>query len=752
MKQNLFNLISDFMKKALFTILLFVFVLSTIHAQKPTDYLIRNGKSDYLILLSENASAEEIRASEWLSTTLEKMTGCELPVVLSDQPLAGNHIIIRKGITIASGDGFSVSLNGKNVLIEGGSNKGCIYGVCEWLERLGFAYYSPDYVFVPDLKDVLLPEKAFGGSSPNTYRNVHGSFGNDPDYADFNRINVIDDMFAEGYYVHTFNRLLPWQEYFAAHPEYYTFRTGKRLIDQLCLSNPEVLRIVIEKLEEEMQLQPDQKVWSVSQNDNPTFCECDDCLKIIEEEKSPAGPVIRFVNQVAEHFPDKVISTLAYTFSRQAPVLTKPLENVQIMLCTIELNRSKPIATDPTSTDFLKDLTDWGKVSNHIYLWDYTVDFEHSISPFPNLHVLQPNLQLFVKNHVKEHFQQSNTGVGHEFSELKSWVLAKLLWNPEADVPALIESFTNGFYGPAAPWIRKYIYQMQDELLKSGERLDIYGPPTQHANGFLSAENIAQYNSYFDEAEKAVSDNPDLLLHVRTARMPLQYAIMEIGKSDMFGPRGWYEEIGEDFVVQPKMTACLESFNQTSKDCQSAPVNESGLTPEQYYQATKRFIDVQVKGNQAFRKKVTASPLSAEKYSRGDLSLLTNGVRGANDFKVHWLGWEAQNFILNLDLEKVTEAKSIEISTLYDPRSWILHPQSIECLVSEDGIKYVSIENQIVETDQRKEEVNRLFRFDVQGRKIRFVKFNVLGTLRLPDWHYAAGGGSWVFVDEIVVK
>ncbi len=739
------------MKKISLILLMLGAVISHSFAQN-TGFLIHNGKSDYLIVISEQASAEESRAAELLGNHLEKITGCELPLIYSDEAVSGKHVVIRKSENILSGDGFSVSVIEGNVVIEGGLNKGCIYGVCEWLEQLGVRYYSPDYVVIPELKDVLLPENNFSGSSPNTYRNVHGSFGNDLNYRDFNRINHIDDMFADGYYVHTFNRLLPWQEYFATHPEYFTYRTGKRMIDQLCLSNPEVLGIVIEKLQKEMLLQPDKKVWSVSQNDNPTYCECEHCLKVIEEEKSPAGPVIRFVNQVAEHFPDKVISTLAYTFSRKATVLTKPRENVQVMLCTIELNRSKPIATDPTSTDFLNDLTEWGKISNHIYLWDYTVDFEQSISPFPNLHVLQPKIQLFVNNNVKEHFQQSNTGVGHEFSELKSWVLSKLLWNPEADVPALIDSFTNGFYGPAAPWIRKYIYQMQDELLKSGERLDIYGPPTQHANGFLSAENIAQFNIYFDEAEKAVLAEPDFLLHVRTARMPLQYAIMEIGKSDMFGPRGWYEDLNGDFVPRQGMIRELESFYQTSQDCQSAPVNESGLTPEQYYQATKRFIDVQVKGNLAFRKKVSASPLPAEKYSRGDLSLLTNGVRGANDFKVHWLGWEALNFSLNLDLETITEAKSIEISTLYDPRSWILHPQSIECLVSEDGVNYVSVENQILETDQRKEEVNRLFHFDVQGRKFRFVKFNVQGTMKLPDWHYAAGSGSWVFVDEIVVK
>ena len=119
----------------------------------------------------------------------------------------------------------------------------------------------------------------------------------------------------QGYYVHTFNRLVPWQEYFATHPEYYAELNGKRIIDQLCLSNPEVLKLTIAKLKEAILAEPEKKYWSVSQNDNFSYCQCENCKKIIAEEKSPAGPVIRFVNEVAKHFPDKIISTLAYQYS-----------------------------------------------------------------------------------------------------------------------------------------------------------------------------------------------------------------------------------------------------------------------------------------------------------------------------------------------------------------------------------------------------------------------------------------------------
>ena len=715
--------------------------------------LVKGGKTTYQLYLPLNPSAEEIRAAQFLNEHLQKIASCPLPVIKTNNIAGDFCVVISKSAKISEPDGFKITAKNNLLKIEGGSNKGCIYGISEILERfLGVRYFSPSFVRIPLSENIYIPETTITGSSPNTYRNVHGQFSKNENYKDFHRLNSIEDIFADQYYVHTFNKLIPWTENFKTHPEYYALLNGKRCIDQLCLTNSEVLSLVIKKLQQEMLLQPAKKIWSVSQNDNYSYCHCENCSLITREEKSPAGPVIRFVNQVAAAFPDKIISTLAYQYSRTAPAITRPAENVQVMLCTIELNRSKPIASDPLSVLFLNDLKAWGEICNHIYLWDYTVDFAHSYSPFPNIHTFQPNIKLFVNNHVKEHFQQSNTDTGHEFSELKSYLLAKLLWNPDTDVPAIIEEFTNGYYGAAAPWIRKYLYHLQDEIIKTGEWLDIYGPPTNYQNTFLSDQNISSYERYFDEAEKAVSDDREMLLHVRIARMSLKYAMMEIGKNDMFGPRGWYKGKDGDFELNQTMLKTLESFHQTSQEGKCSPINESGLTTDEYYHSTKRFINVQVKGNFAFRKKVTASPMPAEKYSSGNLAFLTNGVRGANDFKVHWLGWESQDFNLILDLGSTVSVSNVEISTLWDPKSWILHPRQISCLVSDNGIDFSLLETQTISDDQQKGEVNHTFGFSASGKAFRYVKFDVKGTLNLFDWHPSAGGGSWVFVDEIVVK
>jgi hypothetical protein len=394
----------------------------------------------------------------------------------------------------------------------------------------------------------------------------------------------------------------------------------------------------------------------------------------------------------------------------------------------------------------------WGRITSNIYLWDYTVNFSHHVSPFPNLHVLQPNIRFFTEQGARQHFQQTNTGPGHEFSELKGYLLGRLLWNPDADAAAVMTDFLDRYYGAAGPWVGKYIAALQAALARSQARLDIYEPPVAHAGDYLSEDNVRTYNELFDRAEEATVADPAVLDRVRTARLPLQYAMLEIAKNDMFGPRGFYVESGGRFEPRPAMARLLEDFYATAVRDNVRNLSEAGVTPKEYYDTALRFIDVQVEGNLAFRKPVTADPPPSPKYGRGNLAMLVDGVRGANDFRVHWLGWEAVDFDLTLDLGAATNASRAALSTLYDQRSWILHPHRVTCSVSSDGTRFQEIETLTVEGDQRKEAVTRLFEFTWAIPHVRYIRFHVEGTKRLPDWHPSAGGGSWVFVDEIVVR
>lgn len=105
-------------------------------------------------------------------------------------------------------------------------------------------------------------------------------------------------MFAAGYWVHTFDKLLPASVYGKDHPEYYSYFKGKRhpgKASQWCLSNPEVFEIVAQRIDSIFKANPDKHIMSVSQNDgNYTNCTCDACKAIDDYEGALSGSIITF--------------------------------------------------------------------------------------------------------------------------------------------------------------------------------------------------------------------------------------------------------------------------------------------------------------------------------------------------------------------------------------------------------------------------------------------------------------------------
>ena len=739
------------------TAFLFLLISVLITSCQQSINIANDGNSNYTITIPQNAGKSDSTAASYLSKYIGQMCGAYIPV-LQDSSAPGDYEICIGNTNRFdfskeefAPDGFVIKSLDDKLFIAGGGDKGTIYGVIELLERWGCRMFSPDEMYIPKYDELSLDQIDFYDSPANSLRIINGKMTADPEFVDWLRITTIPEVSPPGYYVHTFHRLVPKDEFFNDHPEYYAWLGNKYSFDQPCPSNPDVKKLIIERLGLEIEKYPEYDIWSVSQNDNFTYCRCDKCEAIIQEEGSPAGPIIRLVNDVAAAFPDKTIATLAYQFSRTAPLKTKPADNVLVRLCAIELNRSRPILHDSLSQSFVKDITDWGKICKNIYLWDYTINFNHSVSPFPNLHVLQPNLQFFYENNVRMQFPQSNLQAGHEFVELKARMLSGLMWDPYLNIDSLKTDFFDHYYQDAAPFMKAYADRMENELISSGKILYIYEPPNNHIDGYLSAGNVAEYNILFDQAEVAVSHQAEILNRVKVSRLPLQYAIMEIGKNDMFGSRGWYDETEGRFIIRQDMKETLEAFYRVCSANNISTLNERSLTPEIYYRSTLRFIDVKVEGNLAFRKPVTVSPPAAEKYAKGNPAILTDGVQGAHDFNVHWLGWWGEDAVMTVDLEDLVKPEKIEIGTLWDGRSWILHPASVSCLVSRDDIEYIRLGTLAVTGDQQFEEVTRRFTFHPDTGEIRYVRFVIKGAGALPKWHASEGEPAWFFVDEVTV-
>ena len=333
-------------------------------------------------------------------------------------------------------------------------------------------------------------------------------------------------------FVHTFQRLIPPEKYFMKHPEYFALVSGRRLQDgQLCLSNKELMAELIKNLEKEMKKHPEKTYWSVSQNDCINYCECDNCTSLYDKYGVISGAYIQMSNEIAQKFPDKQISTLAYQFTRSAPKNIKPQENVNIMFCSIECNRSEPLADDPRSADFVKDMRDWSALSDNLFAWDYVVQFKNYLTPFPNFHVLQPNIQFFRENNVNMMFQQGSGGSWSDLSDVKQYLIAKLLWNPDANADSIITRFMDKYYGAAASYIKEYYDLTHRHLIEKQDtqNLDIYGFPVFYYESHLTPQLLVKYQELMDMAEKAVEGDQTYYKRVLKTRLPADFAYLDIG-------------------------------------------------------------------------------------------------------------------------------------------------------------------------------------------------------------------------------
>ncbi len=476
--------------------------------------LFRNKRSDYKIILFQNASISERTAAEDLRVFLKQISGAEIPIVSPDRATKRNNIFIGYHPSIAKytcktkpdadDDGFTYKTEGGNLYIYGGSMRGTMYGVYAFLENeLGVRWYTSKVTKVPTKLQYTLPVLNHTEKPAVKYRYVEFKhFHTDSALYARNKMNMVWDAAPTKYGklynywgIHTSEWLVPTKKYFKTHPEYFSYRKGKRVpYSQLCLSNPEVLKTVVTNLK--TKINPIIGYWGydVSQNDNLLYCECNNCKKIEAQYGGHSGIWIWFVNQVAAKFPQITIGTFAYQYTRHAPKNIKPRANVLIRLCSIECCFAHPLESCPQNQSFIKDYTDWLALTNNIFIWDYVVNFNQYLIPFPNFRVLKPNIQTFVKNKAVAVLEsgQYTSGDG-EFSEMKAWVISKLLWNPKLNTDSLVNDFVYGYYGKAAPSIRKY-YDLCQALVK----------PDTHIGCHIKGTNKIFTEQFISDAEPLI--------------------------------------------------------------------------------------------------------------------------------------------------------------------------------------------------------------------------------------------------------
>lgn len=754
------------MKKTLLTLFL-LSTLSVFADNNDSILFLKNGKTDFYI---QKSSPEAKKGALLLQSYLDSIT--DIKLVVSEKRIGNKHhfnflpinkLKDRECADSIRYDGFVIKTEKGNINIYGkneASFKNAVFYLLE--HQFNCRYYTSE--------EITLPKTAgnFSIKNINTIQNPHFEVrishnGSSYDYlfaewhglhnkpkVDGKRTGISDDW---GLWVHTLHKLVPPSEYYELHPEYFALRNGVRVIDQLCLTNPEVLEICIENLRKKIEKNPTPKYWSVSQMDNFNYCECDNCKKVDEENGSHSGSMIAFVNEVAKEFPNKIISTLAYQYTRKTPEAVRPLSNVNIMLCSIECNRSKPIASDTSSNGFKADLENWSALTNNIIVWDYVINFSNIIGPFPNFQVLSPNLKLFEKNHINMIFEQGYPGYFGENVELRTYLLSKLMWNPNLDVDSLTYDFCLGYFGKGGRYIYDYLDFATRQLNKSEKDLTLYEPMSAHADGFLSPENITKYFMYFNRALE-ISSSEKHIHRIQIAMQPLRYAYLEIAKSLPYSS-DWIFERNEygDYVPRKKAVKILVELCEMAEKYGPSTFHETSIPPSEYYKKTKDYFENGIVKHKAVGKSITYSVKPENQYQATGNSTLVDGVRGTDNYFSLWQGWHGEDMNVTIDFDTVTEIRKVIVSTLANDLSWIFPASEIQVFKSDDGIVFqeiASMKNESAKSKLPKSIISAEVNLP-KPETTRYLKVVAKNIGKMPEWR-GIDDNAWIFVDEIIVQ
>lgn len=564
-------------------------------AQVDTLTLVNEGVSDYVIVRGVDASASEVTASTELQSYLKQISGAELTIVTDDTSAVDKEIIVGKTNREKDGkfdrgdlgdEGFVIKTDSEKLYIVGGEVRGTLYGVYEFLESyLGCRFYTNTVEKVPEQKTITLDAITEDKQIPVfDYRCVYwydmmkgdGYVGVKQKMNGYQWREIPDEMGGAVLFAGFFNTMdymVPASQYWGSNPEYFAMdANGNRTTDQYCLSQPEVLNLTVATLKNNLMITPGATRVTLYPLDNDESCQCEACKAVTEEEGNFSGTWFRFVNSVAaelaEEFPDVKLYTLAYANTRMIPGKTVPAENVSVIYAPIEMCYSHPINECDVSTKDVgnparstnsaeKDLLDWLSISSEVYVWDYTTNFDHFVATFPDFGVLRQNILFYAENGVKGLFNQGNTAsTSGEFGELRSYLLAKLMWNPymtEEEYYTLMDDFLEGVYGEGLTYIREYIDLAQS--LTKDTHFGIYAEPG----------DLYPLTKYDYTDEKALPE--DLTLDM----------ILNYENTDWTKYVDWYKGFTESEITSKGEELFAEAAALAADDAQLALINKAGL-------------------------------------------------------------------------------------------------------------------------------------------------------------------------------
>ena len=559
--------------------------INIINKEKELPSLAENGATAYKIVIPADAPEAIEYAAQELSAFVLQATDTAL--VITDDSTAvfdESNALISIGKTALleqagfdvdyssmNIDGFIIRTVGNMIFINGANNRGTLYGVYDFLEKIiGVRFLTADATYVPQLSSVPLYEMNIVEIPDFTMRlymnaETYHIFGSDAFMARSRQTTSHllghQEKFGEKAPIYARGELDHNMRYFVDqtvyndpekpetyHPEFFVHHP--QLGTTICLTNGitedgkldesmdiSVAKIVIEEMKEDIAANPDDTYFVFEQEDGWFYCECEDCQEIAAKYKR-SGLLIRFMNVLnteikewlAETDPGRVVRfvTFAYSYTLDAPVVidgdkVTPIDDTVkardeiVMYMAFAYNACYPYDHEKQAANLLSSIRNWKECASHFFYWVHDKDFYDYVSYAPFLKNIKQNVLSMKEYGVDFAMMQGPQNATNDWQgQLRAYVYRNLFWNSDLDAAALTQEFIDLYWGPeAAPFVTQFIesYENNYEIaLKKNPDLVIQTLKMEYVNpneGYISLNFLYNMVDILELAEDAINGNAE---------------------------------------------------------------------------------------------------------------------------------------------------------------------------------------------------------------------------------------------------
>lgn len=474
-----------------------------------------NNISEYKIIVTNPDNPNMVFASQELQKYVYEGCGAELEIEnIPMSQLDGERrvIVLSEGDSDVYGtDGFKLSVKKGNLLVEAGAKRGCMYAVYSVLEDyFGYRFYGYNHSeILPEVsadipegtEDVQIPTVNYRCNCINPFSDTY-VYSSDikrklsgctsqwsmqrPEYG-----YGICRLWANA---HSFDVFIPVVEYVRAttDPEDLYGVTDEQILAsssdlvrclskeqsfEICLKN--MKKLIAERMEAGSVIGNDITEISCSYAADENICNCRKCNKVMREEKSASGILVRFANRINdalhEDYPGITVIINGYGTWRKPPEVSVLNPDIIVLYCwggcTAHLIGSGECSGRVISSDLgcntieEKYFRGWQEHSSRMYIWYYPTNIYYLLCPQPNFFKLYDDFMYFTSHGVEGFYVVGTTG--SSFEDLDAYLVCDLMWDTQMtreEFEKKTKEYLKFYYGYG--WI--YIYEYMEMLREAG--------------------------------------------------------------------------------------------------------------------------------------------------------------------------------------------------------------------------------------------------------------------------------------------